>query len=91
MMKSVKAVWFAAPLLVACAGSDGLDGTQGVQGKSGKSAVLESREADEDERPVGYVLNVGVGKDTDELVVCHGEPGPKGGFKCKQLRCKRLP
>lgn len=82
MVTGKHSLGLCALLALGCAGADGAAGERGPRGKSGddgESAVLSSREADEDEcSEGGYVLTVGVGDDTDDIVVCHGERGPAG-------------
>ena len=65
--------------LGACAGQDGADGEKGSRGRDGESAVVETSEASINECPAGgTVLTVGVGDETEEIVLCNGENGEPG-------------
>lgn len=69
-------------LLLGCAGADGSDGEagrRGATGEDGESAVLNVSEASDDDCPAGgSVFEIGVGDETEEVVVCNGEDGAEG-------------
>lgn len=63
----------------ACAGVDGTNGSDGKDGADGKDAVVKSSDASVDQCPYGgYVLELGTRGDTEEVLICNGQPGETG-------------